>query len=61
MKPISVVALFIAALLMFIGISGRETDRLLSNAVIVAASIIIGIVVVVWIIALVKNRNNLRD
>ncbi|MDQ4122982.1 MAG: hypothetical protein M3209_16210 [Acidobacteriota bacterium] len=58
MKPLSLIALFIAAGLLFIGISGRGqgAERVLSNAVIVAASFIIGMVIVVWIIALLKNK-----
>ena len=55
MKPLSLIALFISAALMFVGFAGRHTNKLLSNAVIVGASFIIVVVVVVWIVAFLKK------
>ena len=58
MKPLSLIGLFIAVVLLIMGFANRQgSQRILSNAVIVAASFIISLVVVVWIIALLKNKN----
>ncbi|HYP51309.1 MAG TPA: hypothetical protein VEQ34_10235 [Pyrinomonadaceae bacterium] len=58
MKPVSLIALFIAVSLLIMGITarGQGSERVLSNALIVAASFIIGMIVMVWIIAFLKNR-----
>ncbi|HEX8397984.1 MAG TPA: hypothetical protein VGB02_09035 [Pyrinomonadaceae bacterium] len=57
MKPLSLIALFMAAGLLIMGFVGRSgSGRILSNAVIVAASFIIVMVAAVWIIAFLKNR-----
>lgn len=58
MKPLSLIALFIAAGLLIIGIAGRGqgSERVLSNAVIVAASFIIAMVAVVWVVAFLTNK-----
>lgn len=56
MKPLSLIAMFIAAVLLILGFAGRSgSGRILSNAVIVAASFIIGVVAFVWIIAFLKK------
>jgi hypothetical protein len=58
MKPLSLIALFIAASMLIMGITarGQGSERVLSNALIVAASFIIGMIVMVWITAFLKNR-----
>jgi uncharacterized membrane protein YqaE (UPF0057 family) len=58
MKPVSLIALFIAVSMLIMGITarGQGSERVLSNALIVAASFIIGMIVMVWIIAFLKNR-----
>jgi hypothetical protein len=58
MKPLSLIALFIAAALLIMGVTarGQGSERVLSNAIIVAASFIICMVVIVWIIAFLQNR-----
>ena len=58
MKPLSLIALFIAVSMLIMGITarGQGSERVLANALIVAASFIIGMIVMVWITAFLKNR-----
>ncbi len=58
MKPLSLITLFIAALLLILGVTarGQGSERVLSNAVIVVALFIIGFVAIVWIAVFIKNR-----
>jgi hypothetical protein len=58
MKPLSLIALFIAASMLIMGITarGQGSERVLSNALIVAASFIICMIIMVWITAFLKNR-----
>jgi uncharacterized membrane protein YqaE (UPF0057 family) len=57
MKPVSLIALFIAVAMLIMGVTarGQGSERVLSNALIVAASFIIGMIVIVWIVALLKK------
>jgi uncharacterized membrane protein YqaE (UPF0057 family) len=57
MKPVSLIALFIAVAMLIMGVTsrGKGSERVLSNALIVAASFIIGMIVMVWIVALLKK------
>jgi hypothetical protein len=58
MKPLSLIALFIAVALLILGVTtrGQGSERVLSNAIIAAASFILVIVAFVWISAFLKNK-----
>ena len=55
MKALSLVAVVIAAFLIFTGISSRETAGVLSNAVIFIGALIIFFVALVWAITFFKK------
>jgi hypothetical protein len=57
MKPLSTIALFFAAVLVFIGVASRDgAGTVLSNAVIVGGVIIAVTVFGIWIGLFLKNR-----
>lgn len=56
MKALSLIALFFAAFMIFLGISTHPQQGTLSNAVIIAGSLIAIFVAVVWIIKFVNER-----
>ena len=58
MKALSLVALVIAAFLIFLGISSRATAGVLSNAVIFIGALIAFFVVLVWVITFFKKKKN---
>ncbi len=58
MKPLSIIALFFAAFLIFLGISSRQASGGLSYAVMVAGFLILIFLAVVWGIYFVKQKKN---
>ena len=59
MKALSFIGLVLAACLIFLGFSSRNTaGSVLGNAVIVGGVIIAAFVVIVWIIWFIKERRN---
>lgn len=61
MKPLSLIALFIAAMMLIMGVASRsDSGRILSNAAIVVALFIIVFVAAVWIAVFLKNRKEER-
>jgi hypothetical protein len=56
MRALSLIGLFFAAFLIFLGISSRGSAGVLSNAVIVGGVLIAGFVIVVWIAMFIKER-----
>ena len=59
MKALSFIGLVIAAFLLFLGFSSRNTaGSVLGNALIVGGAFIAAFVVIVWIIVFIKERKN---
>jgi hypothetical protein len=61
MKALSLVALSMAAFLIFLGISSKETAGVLSNAVIFIGELIAFFVAVVWTITFFKEKKNRKN
>ncbi|MBA2736114.1 MAG: hypothetical protein H0U50_04905 [Pyrinomonadaceae bacterium] len=56
MKALSLIALFFAAFLIFLGISSRKTSGTLSNTVIIGGAVIAGFVAIIWAITFIKEK-----
>ncbi|HEY8563034.1 MAG TPA: hypothetical protein VIL74_21840 [Pyrinomonadaceae bacterium] len=59
MKALSFIGLILAAFLVFLGISSRNTaGSVLGNAVTIGGIIIAAFVIIVWIILFIKEKRN---
>ncbi len=58
MKPLSLIAIFIAAFFIFIGFYSRATAGVLSYAVILLGALITIFVAAIWIISFLKEKKN---
>ncbi len=56
MKPLSIIAFFFAAFLIFVGIVSRKSSGGLSYAVMIAGGLILTFLTVVWLIVLTKQK-----
>lgn len=58
MKPLSLVAVVLAAFFILVGFSTRATSGVLSNAVIIAGGLILSFVIIVWTIMFIKEKKD---
>lgn len=57
MKALSLIAIVLAAFLIFLGFSSRQTaGNVLGNAIIIGGVLIAVLVVLVWLIVFIKER-----
>ena len=61
MKALSLVAIFFAAFLIFLGFSSRETSGVLSDAVIFLGALIAVFVAIIWLLAFFKKKKNREE
>ena len=58
MKALSIVAVFFAVFLIFVGLSSRETAGVLSDAVVFIGVLIAFFIAVIWLITFFKSKKN---
>ncbi|HEX8287611.1 MAG TPA: hypothetical protein VF556_06445 [Pyrinomonadaceae bacterium] len=59
MKALSLIAIVISAYLIILGVSTRKNaGEPLGNALIIGGSLIAGAVIIIWVIMLVKEKND---
>jgi membrane protein DedA with SNARE-associated domain len=57
MKALSLIAMALAAYLLFLGFStGKSAGAPLGNALIIGGSIVAGVVVIIWVITFIKEK-----